>query len=214
MLNENDLAQKLHDALSQKTDGKGNPTPISNQTKNYASGFIAAVKAAKFSNLPGTITGVTASGGPLSAGMGTGGLMVILPAPMIAKAAVGVPPQAVPNISKENAAIIQYVGTGLITFSTGNITGSCTSTPSSPGILEDGAGANGTIIGLTGPGAVAVVSQALGSAGPNMLAHYNALINYLLQNAVCTYAAESVVGIAPAGGGPLAAGAGTNGTIS
>lgn len=214
MLKEVDLANKLHDALAQKTDGNGAPTPVSDQTMNYASGVVAALKAALVNNAPGTITGVTAPGAPLSAGAGIGGIITILPAAMIAKANVGMPPQAVPNITKENIAIIQYIGTGLVTFASGNITGTCTNTPTSPGILAAGAGANGQITGLTGAGAVAAVSSALGSTGPGMLPHYTALINYILQNAVVAYASGTVVGVAPSGGGPLTAGAGAGGTIS
>lgn len=213
-LNAQELAKKLHDALRQKKDGNGTPTPISDQTLNYAKGIIAALKAAGVSNAPGTIAGVTAPGAPLSAGAGAGGLMVITPAPMIAKTSQGVPPQALPKINLENVAIVQYIGTGLVTFSAGSITGTCTNSPSSPGPLASGAGSGGKIIGLTGAGAVAAVSSATGLTGPDMIKHYTALINYILEEAEVAYPTGSVVGTCPTGGGPLAAGAGTGGTIS
>ncbi len=213
-MDQNALAQKIHDALAQKKDGHGAPTPISNQTKNYAAGIVAALKAATFSNLPGTITGVTAPGSPLSGGAGIGGVIVITPAPMIAKSGVGLPPQAVPNVAKENTALIQYIGTGLVTFAAGKITGTCTNSPTSPGPLAAGAGTDGMITGLTGAGAVAAVSAALGSTGPDMLKHYDAVINYLLQNAIGTYSSGSVTGTCPAGGGPLTLGSGIGGTFS
>lgn len=214
MLDETKLAQKIHDALGQKKDGHGNPTPISNQTKNDAAGIVAALKAAVFSNLPGTITGVTAPGSPLTAGAGSGGIMVITPAPAIAKMGVGLPPQAVPNASKETTALIQYIGTGLVAFASGNITGTCTNSPTSPGPLTAGAGSNGTITGLTGSACATFVASALGSSGPESIKHYTAIIDYILANAVAAYASGSVVGVCPSGGGPLTAGAGTGGTFS
>lgn len=212
-LDSQELARKLHDALAQKTDGKGQPTPISDQTLSYAKGIVAALKAAVVSNAPGTITGVTAPGSPLSGGTGSAGVMVLTPGPMEAETLQGVPPQALPNIAKENVAIISYISTGLVTFST--ITGTCTSSSTSPGPLAAGAGANGTITGLTGAGATGAVSAALGSVtGPDMIKHYTALINYILANATATYASGSITGVCPPGGGPLAAGAGAGGTVS
>lgn len=140
--------------------------------------------------------------------------MVITPAPMLAETAQGVTPQAIPKIQLENAAIIQYIGTALVNFAAGGITGTCTNTSSSPGPLAAGAGANGSLVGLTGAGASAAVSAAIGAAGPDMIKHYTALIDYLTANAKATYASGSIVGVCPPGGGPLGAGAGTGGTIA
>lgn len=137
--------------------------------------------------------------------------MVITPAPMLAKTASGVDPLAIPKIQLENAAIIQYIGTALINFS--SVTGNCTNSPSSPGPLTGGAASNGTLVGLTGAGAVGAVSAAIGG-GPDMLKHYDALINYINANAKATYAANSIVGVCPPGGGPLTGGSGIGGTIA
>jgi len=213
MLSETELANKLHDALGQKVDGEGLPTEPSAETQEYASGIVAALKAAIVSNLPGTINGVTAAGGPLSAGTGLGGLMVITPGPMLAKTANGFAPPG-PTLSSENSAVITYIGTGLVSFAPGNITGQCTSTPVSPGPLANGAGTGGTILGLTGAGCAAAVAAATGSSGPDALKHYTALIEYISDNAEVEYASGSVVGVCPPGGGPLTAGAGIGGTIT
>src|SRR5690606_31803064 len=131
---------------------------------------------------------VTASGAPLSGGSGIGGTMVITPAAMLAETASGTHPQALPQVQSENSAIIQYIGTALINFAPGSITGTCTNTPTNPGPLAAGAGSNGVLTGITGAGAAAAVASALGSAGPDMLDFYTALINYLILNTTASYA--------------------------
>lgn len=213
MLSETALALKLHEALGQKTDGQGAPTQVSNETQEYASGIIAALKAAIVSNPTGTITGISAPGAPLSAGAGIGGLMVIQPSPMIAKTSNGFAPPG-PNLVLENTAVIQYIGTGIITFASGSVTGTCTNTPVSPGPLTNGAASGGTITLLTGVACAAAVAAATGSAGPDMVKHYTALIDYILENAEVSYASGSITAVCPPGGGPITAGTGVGGTIS
>jgi hypothetical protein len=208
------LAEKLHDALAQKTDGNGKPTEISDQTKNYAQGIVDTLKAGIVTNLPGTINGITAPGASLSLGTGVGGTIILQPGTLQAVAAKGVAPAGAINILKENAAIVGYLMTGLVVFSAGDITGTCTNTPVSPGALTFGQGSNGKIIGLTGAGAMGAVISVLGFTGPDMFKHYDALINYIVSEASVTYKLGSVVGVCPAGGGPLTLGAGIGGTIS
>lgn len=214
MLSETELAHKLHNCLSQTSDGYGKPTSVSTETQSYASGIIAALKAAVVSNAPGTISGVCAPGSPLSGGFGVGGLIVMTPAPMIAKTTGGFPGLSQPLLSKENVAIVTYLATGLVSFAAGNITGQCTNTAESPGPLTNGAGSGGKIIGITGAAAMAAVIAATGFNGPDMIKHYTALVDYIKDKAEVTYASGSVVGVCPSGGGPLGAGAGTGGTIS
>lgn len=214
MLDSQVLAKALHDVLSQQVDGYGKPTPVSTESMEYASGVVAALKAASVSNAPGTVVGVTSAGSPLTLGAATGGIIVISPGPMIAKVSRVFPPQAVPNTSKENTALIAYIGTATVTFAPGSITGNCTSTGVSPGPLANGAGTNGFLVGITGAGAMSAVISALGFTGPGMIRHYQTLINYILAHASVTYASGSVVGVCPATSGPLSAGAATGGTIS
>ncbi len=209
------LAKKIHDALGQKADGHGKPTPVSHQTLNYAKGLVAALKAASFLHAPGTVVGVTAAGSPLSAGAAAGGIITIAPAPMIAETSKGVPPEAIPKSTKENTAIIAYLATATVTFAAGTITGTCTSTSEAPGILDQGAGTDGTLTGIAGPAAAAFVSAQLGGPmGPDVVKHYTAVIDYLVANCKGAYAAGSVVGVAPSASGPLSAGAGTGGTFA
>ena len=210
-LDGNDLATILHNALPKHVDSKKKPVPIPDQIKNYASGIVAALKSATVSNLPLTINGVTAPGQPLSLGAGIGGVMVISPTPMINLTKLK---QPAPMYVAENTAIIGYIATGLVTFSPGSITGQCTNTAVSPGPLENGAGKNGKIIGLTGVGAVAAVAAALGKIGPEAQKYYSALINYILATATVTYAQGSVEGVCPTAGGPLGLGAAVGGTVA
>ena len=203
------LAAKMWDALSSKGD-----KPPSDQIKNYSKGIVAALKAGIVSHLPGTVTGITAAGAPLSAGAATGGLAVLTPAPMLALSCVGVPPVAAANIAKENTAVITYMMTGLINFASGGITGTCTSTPVAPGPLLLGAGANGQITMLTGAGAMAAVMAALGPMGPDAIGLYGAIMDYVMSEAVVTYAAGTVGGTCPAAAGPLALGFAAGGTIA
>jgi hypothetical protein len=215
MMSETDLARRLHEALSQTTTGTGEPTKVSSQTQEYASGLIAALKAGTVSHAPGTITGVTAPGAPLADGAGTNGMMVLTPAPMIAKTAVATHPMATANYAKENKAIVLYIMTfGRVVFEAGNIVGQCTSTPLSGGPLTAGAGTGGKITALSGSAATAFVTAQLGYSGPDMIKHYTALVKYLMDKAEVTYTAGQVVGTCPPGGGPLGAGAGTGGKIT
>lgn len=208
MLIAADLTFKLTATLVPNPD---KPTP---QMVEYVSGFLAAIKAAMVSNAVGTIVGLTAPGAPLANGAGTGGVITIQPAPMIAKTTVGQTSVAVTNIRKENEALINYIATGTVTFASGTIAGTCTNTPTNPGPLILGTGTGGVIVGLTGAGAMAAVAGATGYSGPAMITHYSALIDYLLLNAEVSYASGLVTGVCPIAGGALTLGAASGGIIS
>lgn len=213
MLNADDLAHKLSDAFKYHTDSGGLPFPPPDMLANYAQGVVAALKAATVSNVPGTISGVCAPGAPLSGGFGAGGIMVVAPGPMIAKTQPGIHPLGAVNYSKENAALCTYLSTGIVVFAPGTITGTCTNTAESPGPLSGGVGANGTLTLLNGAACTAAIVAVLGGLGPlpSAIAHYTALIDYILANAKVAY--PSVTGVCPAGGGALV-GAATGGIIS
>ena len=213
MLDEKELANVLHNVLGQKEDGFGNPTPTSRESQAYASGIVAALKAGSVANASGTITGTTAPGSPLVAGSGTGGVLTIDPGPMLEKTLNGFDPVG-PLLSIENKAVIEYIATGLATFAPGTVTGTCTSSNDNPGPLAAGAASGGTITGITGSGCLAAVLGATGTLGPGAPSHYNALIDYITNNAEISYSSGSVTGTCPAGGGPLAAGAASGGVIS
>jgi len=211
-LDSTELTNKVLDAISQNVDGNGLPIPAPTEMQEYCSGIVAALKSAVVSHAPGTITGTTAPGAPLSNGAGSAGIIVITPAPMIAKTTKAMPDS--PKIITENTALIQYIGTGLVAFAAGNITGNCTSTPINPGPLVNGAGSAGTIMGLTGVACAGAVAAATGLAGPEMITIYTVIMDYISQNAEVSYAAGTVQGTCPAGGGPLAGGFASGGVIS
>ncbi|RLI53011.1 MAG: hypothetical protein DRP09_16695, partial [Candidatus Thorarchaeota archaeon] len=145
-------------------------------------------------------------------GAATLGVFVgLTPAPMLAKTQVGEPG---PMLAGENTAVITYLMTGLIEFSAGNIQGTCTATPTSPGILGPPAsGTGGKVTGLTGAACMAMVAAG-GVAGPDMLAHYTALIDYISDNLEVSYPAGSVQGAFGVGGGALIAGTALGGIVS
>lgn len=207
------FAQKIHDALSTTVDGHRNPTKISRQTLDKAKGIIAALKAGTVTNAPGTITGAAAAGSPLSAGTGVGGVIVLTAGPMQAITSQAIPPEAAANIAIENTAIIAYISTGLVTFLSGSITGTCTNTAIAPGPLTGGAGTGGRITGLTGAAAAVFVAAATSSSGPDSLQHYEAIIDYIVDVARVSYPSNGITGVCPSGGGPLSVGAGAGGTI-
>jgi hypothetical protein len=211
-LNADQLAQALLNTMSPKVDGKGMPVSSTAQVKAYAAGIVSCLQSAIVSNAPGTIVGVTAPGAPLTAGAGTGGIMVITPSALQAQTATAF--VGAKTIAAENTAIITYIGTGLIVFPTGGIVGTCTNTPTSPGPLTAGTGTGGMIVGLTGAAALGAVAPALGTPGPAAVAFYNALITYILSSAQATYGTGTVQGVCPPGGGPLTAGSASGGTIS
>lgn len=214
MLKSQALAQKLHEALGQKTDGQGKPTPISDETNAYAAGVIECLLAGTFSHATGTVNGTTAPGSPLTLGTAVGGILVLNPALMVAKTTAKFEGIAKANIAKENQAVITYIMTGLINFDMGMITGQCTNTPLALGPLTLGAGNNGKIIGLTGSACFGAVLGVMGTLGPDALKHYSALIDYINLELQASYTPGSVVGVCPLGGGPLTLGAGAGGKIS
>ncbi len=179
-------------------------------TQKYSEGIIASIQAATFTHA--VVTGVApSSGGALTVGTAAGGIVSISPSQM--EAITDPQFSTSPQIDTENSAIVSYVGTGLINFASGTINGTCTNTPITPGILASGTGSNGTVVGLTGSGALSTVTSALGTIGPLGSPFYTALIDYINSNAVCSYASGNVTAVISSGGGPIT-GVGINGQIT
>jgi hypothetical protein len=180
-------------------------------TTAYAEGLIASLTAATFAHALVT-GGAPSSGGSLISGAASGGILTISSSPM--EAITSSQFSTSPQITTENQALITYIGTATVVFSAGNIIGSCTNTPTSPGALAAGAGTNGTLTGITGAGAYSAVQAAWPQIGPLGSDFYDALINYILANAVCSYAPGSVTAVCPAGGGAITGGVGVGGIIT
>src|SRR5579863_7374403 len=122
----------------------GFPLPVSTQLTGWATGIIGELTGhGLVNNASGTITGVCAPGSPLSAGAGTGGLISGLSGSRLASAVQAA--AGYPSVSSQLTAfcaqIVLHIQTaGIVTFTSGHITGTCTDTPLSPGPLAGGAG--------------------------------------------------------------------------
>lgn len=205
----NDMADLLKNGLGFGTD------PTSNETKGMARAIIAEFGIAIVSNAPGTVNGAAPpSGGPLTGGTAVGGLIAgMAGATLAAKMQMEMgKPSITPQLLGFAGAMALHFLTGLVSFTL--ITGACTNTPVSPGALT-GAGANGKIAGYSGPTLATAIAAGIGqpSASAPLISMCTNLVTYIMANATVTYAG-TVVGICPAGGGPITAGAASGGTIA
>lgn len=213
MLDATKLAEKINKAIA-ATDATGNSIKVTAEMKTYAKAILTLTQAST-AHAPGTVTGTTAAGSPLAAGQAENGLLVgFTPGPWLGEMQSGFPTANAADLAKEATASVAYInGAAKINFAPGNITGTCTSTASSPGPLAAGAGVNGTIDELDGTAWASAVIPPLGN--PQLAEKiYKAIVEYLSENAQVTYSPDSVVGTCPAVSGPLALGAATGGVIS
>lgn len=166
----------------------------------------------------GTVTGLCPAGSPLQNGAATGGVISgLVPATLASLMQVKM---GKPNVSSQLSgfatAFTTHLMTGLVNFAAGDITGDCTNSSESPGILANGAGTGGTITALDGSAFALLIASGLGQ--PNVSSELQQfaddVVSYIQDNAEVTYSAGSVTGIAPSGGGPLSAGAGAGGQIA
>jgi hypothetical protein len=209
-----DMAESIRSSM-------GFPLPVSTELVGWASGVIGEITSnAKVNNAPGTITGTCPSGGPLSSGAGTGGLISSMSGSDMAslvKSGAGYPSVS-SELSTFCSQIVSHIQSlGMVTFASGSITGSCTNTPLSPGPLAAGAGSNGVITGLNGTTLATAIHSSVGypgSVSTPLINFCTAIVNYIMANAQVTYASGTISGLCPPGGGSLSAGTGVNGTIA
>lgn len=213
-LNSTDMAQRIHDDM-------GFPGSVSSQLVGWASAVIDELTSGSVANASGTITGTCpAAGGSLTSGAGTGGVITGLDGPTLATAIASNAgyPSTTSELTQFSDAIVAHLMTGTASFSSGNVTGTCTNTPSSAGILTNGLGLNGTIVGLSGSALASTIHSAVYSAfaGPSakLIEFCTAFTDFIMDNAEIDYASGNVTGACPAGGGALSAGTGILGTIS
>lgn len=183
------------------------------QLSGLAAAIVAHVQTGVVAFLPGTITGTAPpSGGPLIAGAGAGGTIVLVPT-ALESALVGVFGVSTPEILGMADAISLHVSTlGLVSFASGTITGACSNTPVAPGVLA-GVGANGTISGLVAGTLATALAVGIGQPAPtsqltNMATE---IVNHIMNNAVVSL--PVVTATCSAGGGPIIAGAAAGGII-
>lgn len=213
MLVPTDLATAIRTAM-------GFPVPNSTQLVGWANGVISHLETSGIVNfLPGTITGSTSPGSSLSNGAGSGGIVSGLSgsvmAPLVAADAGYPGVSSILQIYCNQIAL--HVMTGLVTFDPGNVTGTCTNTPLSPGPLAAGAASNGKLNGLSGPTLANLIHAAVGypgSVSAKLTQFCTALCNYLMANASITFQTGTVNGLCPPGGGPLSAGTASGGMFS
>jgi hypothetical protein len=203
------LAEEINKAI-------GQPPPASSQTKGLAKSIINELKTAGLVNLlPGTVMGVApSSGGPLKNGSASNGVILgatppTLVAQMIANMGLAGP---TPQMLAMANAIVTHILTGKVTFKPNTITGVCSNSPTSPGALA-GAGMGGTIVGLDGGKMAALMGAAFGGVSPQLKAKCQAICDHIMKNAQVSFTMGTIVGVCSAGGGPVAAGAGTGGKI-
>jgi hypothetical protein len=198
----------------------GFPTPVSTQLTGWGTAIVNELTGhGLVNNASGTITGTCPPSSPLSSGAGTGGLISGLSGSRLASAVATAAGYG--SVSSElsafGAQIVAHIQTsGIVTFTSGEITGTCTNTPISPGPLADGAGSGGKISGLSGSMLATLIQGAAGypSVSAQLTNFCTAIVNYIMTNASVTYASGDVEGVCPTGGGSLSAGTGVNGTIA
>lgn len=215
MLVANDLATLLKGSLGFAAE------PNSSQIVGVAQSIVDELGMAAVTFLPNTINGTAPpsggpppDGGPLIGGTGAGGTIAgptgaTLAAKMVANC--GFP--STPQLTGWCGAIATHLITGIVTLPT--VTGTCTNTPTSLGVLI-GEATGGLISGLVGPALAATMASGLGQPGPSpqLLQFANDFVSYIMSNAEVTFVTGTITAIAPAGGGPITAGAGSGGTIS
>lgn len=196
------------------------PTPTSTQLVGWASAIVTHLTSNGLVNFaPGTITGDTTPGGSLSNGAGAGGIVSGLSgsvlAPIVASNAEYPGVSSILQIYCNQ--IVLHIMTGLVTFDPGNVTGSCTSTVLTPGILVDGAATNGKLLGLNGTTLANLIHSSVGYPGitsTRLIEFCTSICDYLMSNASVMFLPGTVTGICPTAGGPLSAGTAINGTFS
>jgi hypothetical protein len=204
------LAEEINTAI-------GQPPPASAQTKGLAKSIINELKTAGLVNfLPGTVMGVAPpSGGPVTNGSASGGLILgptpaTLLAQMISNMGLA---GSTPQVLAEATAIVTHILTGKVAFKPNTVTGACSNSPVSPGALT-GAAMGGQISGLDGGAMASLMGAAFGGVSPQLKAKCQAICDHIMKNAQVSFTMGTIIGVCSAGGGPVAAGAGTGGKIS
>jgi hypothetical protein len=210
-----ELANLLYESLghTQDKDGVSQTTELMQQ---YAAGYCACLQAGIVNNPPDTVNGTSpSSGGAITNGEASDGVMVLSPSVMSAITLAAFPSGSSALLQEENTAVITYVMTGSVSFASGSITGTSTCTPVNPGALTAGKGSNGLIGSLDGNACASFVqAQVPELNGPDMQPFYTTLMNYTMSHAVVTYATGTVQGSFSAGGGAMIGGSGAGGTIA
>ena len=216
------MAMVASDLATQLKAGLGfSGNPMTGQVSGMATAIIAEFAAASVANASGTVLGTAPpTGGPLTAGSAAGGTISGMSGSDLAskmKSDSGFPSVS-PQLLNFCTAMVTHFLTGVVSFASGNINGTCTNTagpPPIPGILSAGVGTGGLISGYSGSTLASQLATALGQSDPTPLLNFSTnLVTYVMANAIVSYATGSVTATISAGGGPIVGGAGAGGTIA
>lgn len=205
------LAEQIKIALNQAAQ------PTSAETIGMAEAIIEEITSNGMVTIPpGMVSGVAPpTGGPLQNGAASNGLIIGTSGSSLAgklKDKMG-KPSVTSQLQNMGTAISDCINAGAVSFSTGNVTGTCTNTLLSPGAFT-GAGTGGLISGLDDGKLADDLATSYGSKSPEVEALALAITSYVMTNGAVTFAMGGMTGTASAGGGPLALGAGLGGTIA
>jgi hypothetical protein len=211
MMDEKKLAKDVYQALGQA----GDPSA---EISGMMEAIVEHLKTVAIVNfLPNSVLGTAPSGGPLQNGSASLGMIVGPAGPALATLMAtkmkkeGPTPQLIGLAS----GFCTHLLTATVNFATGNITGVCTNTPSSPGPVT-GQGTKGQVTGIAGPACANLVATGIGqpSASPQLISKWTAVIDFLQKSAEVSLPPGSVIATAPPGGGPIAAGVATGGKFN
>ena len=204
------IAQQIKVALNQATQ------PTSAETLGMAQAIVEEITTMGLvSFLPATVEGTAPpTGGPLLNGKASNGLIVGPLGPHLAnlmKSKMNKPSITAQLLSMGNA-IANCIILGKVNFAENKVTGLCTNTPLNPGAFTGGA-TDGLISGLDSGKLADDLANPYGGKSPEVIALASAITTYIMGNAAVSFAMPLMTGTCSAGGGPLALGAGSGGTI-
>jgi hypothetical protein len=193
---------------------------ISSQLLGFCQALVSEIQTnAKISN--SLVTGdCPHSGGSLSNGTSVNGIISSLSGSRLAstiQSDIGFPLVTSNLLNLSNAIVNHIMGLGKVNFSSGNITGTCTNSAGSPGVLTLGSGFSGIITSLNGITLANDIHSAEGfpgSVSTQLIQFSIAIVNHIMSDGVGSYQSGTVTGICPAGGGPLISGSASKGKIN
>ena len=210
-----DLAKIINEAQGAK-DKDDKAIEVTAEHEAYADAIITTLTTAVVS-LPLVQGTAPPAPGPVSDLQASNGIFLppLLPAAWLGIMSAGLPMANPAMIAAEAAASTSYLTTAQITFDVGTLTGNSTAAagpPPVPGVLIFVNGSGGTISGLDGASWAAAATPPGGNP-TDAEKVYQAIVDYLQDNAEVIFPAGTINGAFPAVGAPLVAGIGIGGMI-
>lgn len=205
------LAEEFKKAMDKDSE------PTSDETKGLAKAIIEEVSGCLVSFAVGSITGVAPpSGGPVSNGAGSGGSILLVTGSTLSQKMqlnMGLP-SVTSQLQQMADGIANHISSGRVSFQSGNITGVCANSPTSPGPFTGG-GAQGKIEGLSDSSLASGMAAGLGGPPTDEIKKMaKAIVDHIKTNAIVSFTMGGLTGLCSAGGGPIQAGGGIGGKAS